>query len=113
MGENDFMPLPGERFYTIDAFYAMPEGERAELINGQPYRTAAQYYKGEFRIKNTPKAECYQPCRRNVPDNFFIFHAVTFLRSVILESIDSITASYTLEDPLYCWIWFMMDFSWL
>lgn len=31
------MPLPGERFYTIDAFYAMPEGERAELINGQPY----------------------------------------------------------------------------
>lgn len=46
MGENDFMPLPGERFYTIDAFYAMPEGERAELINGQPYRTAAQYYKG-------------------------------------------------------------------
>ena len=40
------MPLPGERFYTIDAFYAMPEGERAELINGQPYRTAAQYYKG-------------------------------------------------------------------
>ncbi|BFL03131.1 hypothetical protein K070079E91_54810 [Eisenbergiella porci] len=43
---HDFMPLPGERFYTIDAFYAMPEGERAELINGQPYRTAAQYYKG-------------------------------------------------------------------
>ena len=43
---HDFMPLPGERFYTIDAFYALPEGERAELINGQPYRTAAQYYKG-------------------------------------------------------------------
>ena len=43
---HDFMPLPGERFYTMDAFYAMPEGERAELINGQPYRTAAQYYKG-------------------------------------------------------------------
>ena len=43
---HDFMPLPGERFYNIDAFYAMPEGERAELINGQPYRTAAQYYKG-------------------------------------------------------------------
>lgn len=43
---HDFMSLPGERFYTIDAFYAMPEGERAELINGQPYRTAAQYYKG-------------------------------------------------------------------
>jgi len=46
MKGNDFMPLPGERFYTIDAFYAMPEGERAQLINDQPYRTAAQYYKG-------------------------------------------------------------------
>ena len=21
---HDFMPLPGERFYTMDAFYAMP-----------------------------------------------------------------------------------------
>lgn len=30
----DFMPLPGERIYTIDAFYALPEGERAELFNG-------------------------------------------------------------------------------
>ena len=46
MKGNGFMSLPEERFYTIDAFYAMPEGERAELINGQPYRTAAQYYKG-------------------------------------------------------------------
>ena len=31
---HDFMPLPGERIYTIDDIYALPDGERAELING-------------------------------------------------------------------------------
>ena len=31
------MPLPRERIYTIDDIYALPEGERAELIDGQLY----------------------------------------------------------------------------
>ena len=31
------MPLPKERIYTIDDIYALPEGERAELIDGQIY----------------------------------------------------------------------------
>ena len=29
------MPLPKERIYTIDDIYALPDGERAELIDGQ------------------------------------------------------------------------------
>lgn len=31
------MPLPKERIHTIDDIYNLPEGERAELINGQVY----------------------------------------------------------------------------
>lgn len=37
-GEN--MPLPKESTYTIDDIYALPEGERAELINGHIYYMA-------------------------------------------------------------------------
>ena len=29
------MPLPKEHSYTIEDIYALPEGERAELIDGQ------------------------------------------------------------------------------
>ncbi|RJW51655.1 Uma2 family endonuclease [Clostridiales bacterium TF09-2AC] len=34
------MPLPKERIYTIDDIYSLPDGERAELINGQIYYMA-------------------------------------------------------------------------
>ena len=34
------MPLPQERIHTIDDIYNLPEGERAELINGQIYYMA-------------------------------------------------------------------------
>lgn len=34
------MPLLKERIYTIEDIYALPEGERAELINGQMYMIA-------------------------------------------------------------------------
>ena len=34
------MPLPKERIHTIDDIYNLPEGERAELINGQIYYMA-------------------------------------------------------------------------
>ena len=34
------MSLPRERIYTIDDIYALPDGERAELIDGQIYYMA-------------------------------------------------------------------------
>ena len=34
------MPLPKERIYTIDDIYALPDSERAELIDGQIYMMA-------------------------------------------------------------------------
>ena len=34
------MPLPKEKIYTIEDIYALPDGERAELINGQIYYMA-------------------------------------------------------------------------
>lgn len=34
------MPLPKERIYTTEDIYALPEGQRAELINGQIYYMA-------------------------------------------------------------------------
>ena len=34
------MALPKEHTYTIDDIYALPDGERAELINGQIYYMA-------------------------------------------------------------------------
>lgn len=36
------MPLPKEELYTIDDIYSLPEGERAELIDGQIYDMARQ-----------------------------------------------------------------------
>ena len=35
--KGDNMPLPKESTYTIDDIYALPEGERAELIDGHIY----------------------------------------------------------------------------
>lgn len=34
------MPLPQERLYTIDDIYALPDKERAELVDGQIYAMA-------------------------------------------------------------------------
>lgn len=34
------MPLPKSNTYTIDDIYALPEGQRAELIDGQIYDMA-------------------------------------------------------------------------
>jgi Uma2 family endonuclease len=34
------MPFPGEQLYTIEDIYALPEGTRAELIDGQMYMMA-------------------------------------------------------------------------
>ena len=34
------MPLPQEKIYTIEDIYALPEGTRAELIDGQIYYMA-------------------------------------------------------------------------
>ena len=34
------MPLPKEQVYTIDDIYNLPEGTRAELIDGQIYYMA-------------------------------------------------------------------------
>ena len=31
------MPLPKQKSYTIEDIYALPDGERAELIDGQIY----------------------------------------------------------------------------
>lgn len=38
------MPLPKEHSYTIEDIYALPEGERAELIDGQLYNMAPPSY---------------------------------------------------------------------
>ena len=34
------MPLPNKRIYTIDDIYALPEGKRAELVDGTMYDMA-------------------------------------------------------------------------
>ena len=34
------MPLPKENIYTTEDIYALPEGQRAELIDGQLYMMA-------------------------------------------------------------------------
>lgn len=38
--ESDRMPLPQEKSYTIDDIYSLPEGQRAELMDGQIYNMA-------------------------------------------------------------------------
>lgn len=50
---SDFMPLPRERTYTIDDIYALPDGERAELIDGQIYYMAPPSRKHQAVFGNT------------------------------------------------------------
>lgn len=38
------MPLPKEQLYTIEDIYNLPDGQRAELINGQIYNMAPPSY---------------------------------------------------------------------
>lgn len=47
------MPLPRERTYTIDDIYALPDGERAELIDGQIYYMAPPSRKHQAVFGNT------------------------------------------------------------
>lgn len=46
------MPLPKERTYTIDDIYALPEDERAELIDGQIYYMAPPSRKHQRIVLN-------------------------------------------------------------
>lgn len=40
MKRNDIMALPQEKIYTTEDIYALPEGQRAELIDGRIYMMA-------------------------------------------------------------------------
>ena len=40
MKECDYMPLPKENNYTTKDIYALPDGERAEFIDGKIYDIA-------------------------------------------------------------------------
>lgn len=46
------MPLPKERIYTIDDIYALPDGERAELIDGKIYYMAPPSRKHQRIVLN-------------------------------------------------------------
>ena len=45
------MTLPQERIYTTDDIYNLPDGERAELIDGQIYYLSGIMY-GQTRNEN-------------------------------------------------------------
>ena len=42
------MPLPKEELYTTDFIYNLPDGERAELIDGQIYYMAPPTFKHQY-----------------------------------------------------------------
>ena len=43
------MPLPKEEIYTIDDIYALPEGERAELIDGSSKQNSSEDFYGTVK----------------------------------------------------------------
>lgn len=50
------MPLIKEKTYTVDDIYALPEDERAELIDGQIYymalpRESIRMFRWSFRVR--------------------------------------------------------------
>ena len=51
------MPLPKEELYTTDFIYNLPDGERAELIDGQIYYMAPPTFThqklGEYTVYNS------------------------------------------------------------
>ena len=50
------MPLPKDQTYTIEDIYALPDGQRAELIDGQLYMTAPpnrRHQKISFALSRT------------------------------------------------------------
>ena len=75
------MPLPKEHTYTIKDIYALPEGERAELIDGQIYMMGAPTYLHQAlsmelsaTIRNyirSRKGSCSGLCRPHWLSHFF------------------------------------------
>lgn len=52
------MPLPKERIYTIEDIYTLPDGQRAELIDGQIYMMAPPS-RSHQKISGSLYAEIY------------------------------------------------------
>ena len=52
------MALPQEKIYTIEDIYALPEGQRAELIDGQIYMMAPPN-RNHQKISGSLYAEIY------------------------------------------------------
>ncbi len=53
------MPLPMQKIYTIDDIYALPDGERAELIDGKIYCTASPNRKHHQIVLNLGEMPMY------------------------------------------------------
>ncbi len=50
------MPTPQTRFYTSEDYWNLPEGERAELIDGKLYAMAPPGYRHQFLVAQFTKA---------------------------------------------------------
>ena len=54
------MPLPKTETYTIEDIYALPDGERAELIDGQIYYMAPpSFVHQKISVKLSTKIDNY------------------------------------------------------
>jgi hypothetical protein len=50
------MPLPDKHFYTSEDYWSLPEGERAELIDGELYAMAPPSYRHQKLISEFTQA---------------------------------------------------------
>lgn len=78
------MPLPKEKIYTIDDIYNLPEGQRAELIDGQIYYMAPPNTKHQ-RISG----ELFAEIRNFIKDHKYPCRAFTAPFAVFLEEDDT------------------------
>ena len=92
--------LPNEKPYTIDDIEALPEGERAELLDGDMYMLAApsrthQRIAGElFSLINTHIRDSKAPCEANISPFAVFFDKYNYVEPDVFVVCDK----YKLDD---------------
>lgn len=84
------MPLPQARIYTIEDIYNLPEGERAELIDGQIY-----YMAPPARIHQKISGELFATIRnyiksKEAPASRMLHHSASGLIRMIQPMLNRI-----------------------
>lgn len=72
------MPLPKSNSYTIEDIFSLPEGDRAELIDGQIYNMTPPSRQHQKLVSELTQSIGTISSRRMVPVRSILLHSLSF-----------------------------------